>query len=836
MLQRRRVVVLAVCALGAAATVFTGSGIDPSPVEAADSSCVPTELIPCVFTATGAAQSWTVPAGITEITVDARGGAGAAGALFGGTRGTGGAGARVRTTLTVTPGQVLQLMVGGAGGVPTGGFNGGAAGGTSTRTGAIGGGGGGASDIRTGSCAASLTCGLTDRVIVAGGGGGGASVRGDGGAGGSVGGDGTISGDGGAGAGGTTSAGGVGGAPANGGSTAGSAGGLGTGGAGGFAGCGCGGPGGGGGGLYGGGGGGWEGGGGGGSSLGPSGATITGGANSFAGAIFIGVPRVNDAPTGTADEYEVDEDGVLTVPEPGVLDNDTDPELDSLTAVIETGPSNAASFTLNSDGSFTYQPVANFDGADSFTYRATDHEQLQSAETTVSIDVRPMPEFELSVADAEVTEGDSGTTDLTFTITSPAAPPAACTVSVSTTLDASAGASDLTSVSDRQVTIPASTPVEVPVVVTVAGDLIDESDETFALEITDGTTGGCGSAALLDPSARGTILDDDGAAILIGNAAVVEGTDPDTTSLVFIAELSTPSAVTVEVGASTTTGTAGTDDFTATSGTITFAPGETQARFSVPVTPDAVAEDDETLTLVLSGNKGADLPDDSAGGLIRDDDDWVVTGDVTVTVTEADPPGTATARVEFTTAAPAPTDGILFDWSTVDGTAVAPDDYTASSGTAEIPQGSSGVTIEIPIVSDGIDEPDETFTVVVSDVRLPGAAQRGIEELRTTRLDPFGSGTPAVVTIFDDDPAEVSTTSSTTVVTTTTTTTTTTPTSTTTPGGGSTGSTTTTPGTPTTTPLALPSTGSTDRGMFPVAVVLLVAGLLLLVGSRRRAD
>lgn len=238
------------------------------------------------FAATGTAQSWTVPANISQIAIDARGGAGSNGALFGGTFGAGGAGAQVAATLPVTPGQVLQLMVGGAGSGTSGGFNGGGDGGTSARAAATGGGGGGASDVRIGACAVSLVCTLADRVIVAGGGGGGASFKGHGGAGGAVGADGQADG-GTAGTGGTATAGGAGGAGANGGSVAGAAGTLGAGGAGGYAGCGCGGPGGGGGGLHGGGGGGWQGGGGGGSSLAPNGATVTSGVNNGAGAITI---------------------------------------------------------------------------------------------------------------------------------------------------------------------------------------------------------------------------------------------------------------------------------------------------------------------------------------------------------------------------------------------------------------------------------------------------------------------------------------------------------------------------------------------------------------------
>ncbi|MGH6691041.1 MAG: DUF2341 domain-containing protein, partial [Gammaproteobacteria bacterium] len=56
----------------------------------------------------------------------------------------------------------------------------------------------------------------------------------------------------------------------------------------------------------------------------------------------------------------------------GVLGNDSDPTEDALTAVLVSGPSNAAAFALNANGSFTYTPTANWSGVDTFTYQAND--------------------------------------------------------------------------------------------------------------------------------------------------------------------------------------------------------------------------------------------------------------------------------------------------------------------------------------------------------------------------------------------------------------------------------------------------------------------------------
>ena len=125
------------------------------------------------FNFTGAAQTWTVPAGVTEVTFDLYGaqGGGDTGGVF-----AAGLGGRATTTIFVTPGESIQVNVGGRGEVSSTGSTGGAGGFNGGGDGAAGGeggpgdGGGGASDIRIGGTEP------TDRVLVAGGGGGDGSV------------------------------------------------------------------------------------------------------------------------------------------------------------------------------------------------------------------------------------------------------------------------------------------------------------------------------------------------------------------------------------------------------------------------------------------------------------------------------------------------------------------------------------------------------------------------------------------------------------------------------------------------------------------------------------
>jgi hypothetical protein len=124
--------------------------LSATPALAAPSCTTSGATVTCTFSYTGAPETWTVPAGVTSATFDLYG-------AKGGGPNPGGGG-RVLATLTVAPGDIYQIRVGGQRG-----YNGGgAAGSVSSSVGN----GGGASDVRSGAF------GLDDRLLVAGGGGG----------------------------------------------------------------------------------------------------------------------------------------------------------------------------------------------------------------------------------------------------------------------------------------------------------------------------------------------------------------------------------------------------------------------------------------------------------------------------------------------------------------------------------------------------------------------------------------------------------------------------------------------------------------------------------------
>ena len=125
------------------------------------------------FTYTGDYYSWTIPAGVSSITVDAYGAQGGKSTYVAGATSVPGSGGRVQATLTTTSGETLHIYVGGQGSPASvasnessPGWNGGGKGGRGNGSGYYGAGGGGASDIRT------SVGNLSTRILVVGGGGG----------------------------------------------------------------------------------------------------------------------------------------------------------------------------------------------------------------------------------------------------------------------------------------------------------------------------------------------------------------------------------------------------------------------------------------------------------------------------------------------------------------------------------------------------------------------------------------------------------------------------------------------------------------------------------------
>jgi chitinase len=202
--------------------------------------------------------------------------------------------------------------------------------------------------------------------------------------------------------------------------------------------------------------------------------------------------------------------------------------------------------------------------------------------------------------------------------------------------------------------------------------------------------------------------------VAVSDVLVAEG-DFGTSPAAFTVSLSAPAAETVTVDYATADGTAtGGSDYTTTSGTVTFDPGETSKTVSVPVIGDVLFGADEMFMLNLSNPVNATVGDGQGVGKIGNDDTPPTVGlPQDVIVTEGDmAPISVGVPVVLSTVAEAP---VTVEFATADGTATAGVDYGAGVGTATIPAGATSAFISVEILPDLVDERSETFAVAISN-------------------------------------------------------------------------------------------------------------------------
>ena len=235
-----------------------------------------------------------------------------------------------------------------------------------------------------------------------------------------------------------------------------------------------------------------------------------------------------------------------------------------------------------------------------------------SASGTISNDDLPG----LSINDVALAEGNAGTTNATFTVSlNQPAGPAGVSFSIATANNTASSGSDYVANSLSNQTIPAGSSTYT-FTVPVNGDTLNEPNETFFVNVT-GVTG----ASVSDGQGVGTINNDDAQPSLsIGSVSVVEG-NAGTTNAVFTVNLSAASGQAVSVNFATGNGTAtAPGDYTAQSGALNFAPGQTTRTITVVVLGDGQPETNETFTVGLSSAVNAAIGTATGTGTITNDD------------------------------------------------------------------------------------------------------------------------------------------------------------------------------------------------------------------------
>jgi len=201
----------------------------------------------------------------------------------------------------------------------------------------------------------------------------------------------------------------------------------------------------------------------------------------------------------------------------------------------------------------------------------------------------------------------------------------------------------------------------------------------------------------------------DAPSLAVSDALVTEG-DSVTKNALFTVSLSAASAGPVTVDYATAEGSAkAPGDYTATTGTLTFAAGELSKQVAVSVVGDTLDELHETYSLDLSNPVGATLGDARGAGTILDNDPQVSLSVDDVSAPEGGQSATFTLSLSRESGKI-----VTVDYATVDGTAAAPSDYASRSGTIIFMAGETSKTVSVALVQDAVVEPDETFTLALS--------------------------------------------------------------------------------------------------------------------------
>jgi len=219
----------------------------------------------------------------------------------------------------------------------------------------------------------------------------------------------------------------------------------------------------------------------------------------------------------------------------------------------------------------------------------------------------------ISVRDITVAEGNSGTTQATFVVA--LSSPSSQTVSFSfaTSNGTAIAGSDYVATSGASSFAPGE--VEKPVVVLVNGDTVDETQETFFLNISN-----VQNATVSSSQGTGSINDDDGPTISINDVSITEG-NAGTKTATFTLSLSGSSVEAIAIRAITAPGTAtASSDFNPINTVVIFQPGTITRTLDVAIVGDTNLEPNETFSVNLSEPFGTTIADGEGVGTILDDD------------------------------------------------------------------------------------------------------------------------------------------------------------------------------------------------------------------------
>ena len=380
---------------------------------------------------------------------------------------------------------------------------------------------------------------------------------------------------------------------------------------------------------------------------------------------------------------------------------------------------------------------------------------LKSVTTTITDDDAAPTGITLSASPNSLGEDDSATSvTVTATLDGDTTRTEATVVTIGTLAGTATKDTDYTATSLASITIPANTSSGTgTLTITPTDDQVVEGDETIVIPGTTTVSG------LSVTSATITLTDDNGStsdpgeeddkdsaelSITGPTANVSEGSDAT-----FTVTLS--AAVSKEVTVAWAA-TGNTDDYSPTSGTVTFAAnsaaGATQT-ITITATDDALSETAESFTVTLGAitstlSSQISLKNGArtATATIAESDPITINISGPSTVDEGD--ATTNYTVSLSPSGVTPTSDLTVSYATSNGTATAGSDYTAKSGTLTFTNAAPGdQTFTVQTTEDSVDEgAGETFTVTISS---PSGGGGPAPSLATTKS--------VTTTITDDDAA-----------------------------------------------------------------------------------
>ena len=343
----------------------------------------------------------------------------------------------------------------------------------------------------------------------------------------------------------------------------------------------------------------------------------------------------------------------------------------------------------------------------------------------------------LAIDSPSVAEGDAGSTTLSYTVTLTGETEQEVTVDYADAGVAGGGTAtsgaDYTAITAGTLTFAPGTTTQ-NIDVTVMGDTMDEPNETVILTLSGET-----NATITTPDGTGTITNDDGA-VALPSISIAAGTAVDEgTAATF-----TLTADSAPVGNLTVTVTV-TDSGNFIAGaaptTVTITGGATTAMLEVPTMADSINEANGTITATVETGAGytVDATNNSASVTVNDDDALPTLAIDSPSVAEGDAGSTT---LSYTVTLTGETEQeVTVDYADAGvaggGTATSGADYTAiTAGTLTFAPGTTTQNIDVTVMGDTMDEPNETVILTLSG------------ETNATITTPDGTGT-----ITNDDGA-----------------------------------------------------------------------------------